>query len=61
VEHPQVERRLAAIVAADVAGFTRLTGASEEATLARLRALRHELIDPAPSAPRGGGTREAGR
>lgn len=48
-----VERRLAAILCADVAGYTRLTGADEEGTIARLRALRHELIDPAISAHRG--------
>jgi len=39
-------RRLAAILAADVAGYSRLTGADEEGTVARLRALRRELIDP---------------
>jgi TolB-like protein/class 3 adenylate cyclase/Tfp pilus assembly protein PilF len=40
-------RRLAAIVAADVAGYSRLTGADEEGTLERLRTLRHETLDPA--------------
>lgn len=40
-------RRLAAIVAADVAGYSRLMEADEEGTLARLRALRTQLIDPA--------------
>ena len=40
-------RKLAAILAADVVGFSRLTGADEELTLARLRALRSDLIDPA--------------
>jgi hypothetical protein len=39
-------RKLAAILAADVAGYSRLTGADEEGTLARLRALRNDLIDP---------------
>ncbi len=39
-------RKLAAILAADVAGFSRLTGADEERTLARLRALRSDLFDP---------------
>jgi class 3 adenylate cyclase len=39
-------RRLAAILAADVAGYSRLMGADEEGTLERLKALRHELIDP---------------
>ena len=39
-------RRLAAILAADVAGFSRLIGADEEGTLNRLRAMRTEVIDP---------------
>jgi class 3 adenylate cyclase len=39
-------RRLAAILAADVVGFSRLAGADEERTLARLRALRSDLVDP---------------
>ncbi len=39
-------RKLAAILAGDVVGFTRLTGADEDRTLARLRALRSDLIDP---------------
>jgi adenylate cyclase len=39
-------RKLAAILAADVVGFSRLTGADEDRTLARLRALRSDLIDP---------------
>src|SRR5437588_397034 len=39
-------RRLAAILAADVAGYSRLMGADEEGTLERLKALRHELLDP---------------
>src|SRR6202040_3285306 len=39
-------RRLAAILAADVAGYSRLMGADEEGTLARLKAYRRELIDP---------------
>ena len=39
-------RKLAAILAADVVGFSRLTGADEDRTLARLRALRRDLIDP---------------
>ena len=41
-----VERRLAAILAADVAGYSRLIGADEEGTLARLRGLHREVIDP---------------
>jgi adenylate cyclase len=39
-------RRLAAILAADVVGYSRLMGADEEGTLERLKALRLELIDP---------------
>jgi adenylate cyclase len=39
-------RKLAAVLAADVVGFSRLTGADEDRTLARLRALRSDLIDP---------------
>jgi adenylate cyclase len=39
-------RRLAAILAADVAGYSRLIGADEEGTLERLKALRRELVDP---------------
>ena len=43
----QVERRLAAVLAADVAGYSRLMGADEEGTLARLKAIRKTLVDPA--------------
>src|SRR5690349_23127226 len=39
-------RRLAAIMAADVAGYSRLMGADEEGTLARLKAIRREVADP---------------
>jgi adenylate cyclase len=39
-------RKLAAILAADVVGYSRLAGSDEERTLARLRALRSDLIDP---------------
>jgi adenylate cyclase len=39
-------RKLAAILAADVVGYSRLAGVDEERTLARLRALRSDLIDP---------------
>jgi len=45
-DNPPVQRRLAAILAADVAGYSRLMGADEEGTLARLKAMRAELIDP---------------
>src|SRR5438477_12779279 len=43
-------RRLAAILAADVVGYSRLIGADEPGTLQRLRAIRTELIDPAAEA-----------
>jgi len=49
----RIERRLAAILAADVAGYSRLVGQDEEGTLAALRVLRRELIDPAVAAHRG--------
>ena len=46
-------RRLAAILAADVAGYSRLMGANEEGTLERLKAIRNELIDPTIAEHRG--------
>src|SRR5438477_4200971 len=46
-------RRLAAILAADVAGYSRLIGADEEGTLNRLRSIRAEVIDPNIDANRG--------
>jgi adenylate cyclase len=42
----QVKRKLAAILAADIAGYSRLMGADEAGTLARLKEHRRELIDP---------------
>jgi class 3 adenylate cyclase/pimeloyl-ACP methyl ester carboxylesterase len=42
----RVQRRLAAILAADVAGYSRLTEADEEGTVAALKSCRYELIDP---------------
>jgi class 3 adenylate cyclase len=50
---PPQRRRLAAILAADIAGWSRLMGADEEGTLARLKALRADLIDPAITARNG--------
>ncbi|SON57353.1 TOMM system kinase/cyclase fusion protein [Hartmannibacter diazotrophicus] len=47
------QRKLAAILAADVVGFSRLAGADEDRTLARLRALRSDLIDPTISVHNG--------
>jgi class 3 adenylate cyclase/TolB-like protein len=46
-------RRLAAILAADVAGYSRLMGADEDGTLERLKALRRELLDPKIAAHHG--------
>jgi adenylate cyclase len=42
----QIERRLAAILIADVAGYSRLVGIDDEGTLAQLSAYHAELIDP---------------
>ncbi|MGA7866980.1 MAG: hypothetical protein WCA23_23825 [Stellaceae bacterium] len=42
----RVARRLAAILAADVVGYSRLMGEDEEGTLAALKTLQRELIDP---------------
>ena len=49
----RVERRLAAILAVDVAGYSRLMGEDEEGTLAALRAVRRELVDPKIAEHRG--------
>ena len=49
----RVERRLAAILAADVAGYSRLMGADEEGTLAALKACHREVIDPKVAENRG--------
>ena len=46
-------RKLAAILVADVVGYSRLAGTDEDRTLARLRGLRSDLIDPAIAAHRG--------
>src|ERR1700683_4917177 len=46
-------RKLAAILAADVVGYSRLAGADEDRILARLRALRSDVIDPTISVNRG--------
>jgi adenylate cyclase len=49
----RVERRLAAVLAADVAGYSRLMGGDEEGTLARLKAVRKALVDPTIAEHRG--------
>jgi adenylate cyclase len=53
VSPERVERKLTAILAADVASYSRLMGADEEGTLARLKAHRRELIDPKITKHRG--------
>ena len=50
---PRVERKLAAILAADVVGYSRLVGADEAGTIARLKALRKEFIEPMVAEYRG--------
>jgi TolB-like protein/class 3 adenylate cyclase/Tfp pilus assembly protein PilF len=49
----RVERRLAAVLAADVAGYSRLMGVDEEGTLARLKVIRRVVVDPTIAAHRG--------
>jgi adenylate cyclase len=46
-------RKIAAILVADVVGYSRLAGVDKEGTLARLRALRSDLVDPAIAAHHG--------
>jgi len=49
----RIDRRMAAILAADVVGYSRMMGEDEEGTLARLRGDRRDLIDPAIAARAG--------
>jgi adenylate cyclase len=49
----RVERRLAAVLAADVAGYSRLMGTDEEGTLALLKAFRKTIVDPSIATHRG--------
>jgi adenylate cyclase len=49
----RVERRFAAVLAGDVAGYGRLMGLSEEQTLAQLKAFRRTLVDPTIAGHRG--------
>ena len=53
VDEARVDRRLAAILAADVAGYSRLMGVDEEGTLRQLKAHRKELVDPKITEHRG--------
>src|SRR5271170_3190259 len=48
-----IERRLAAVLAADVVGYSRLMEADEEGTLAALKAIRREVADPRIAEHRG--------
>jgi adenylate cyclase len=56
----RVERRLAAVLAADVAGYSRLMGADEEGTLARLNAHRREFLEPTVAEHHGRVVKRAG-
>src|SRR3979409_2004573 len=49
----RTERRLAAVLATDIAGYSRLMGRDEEGTLANMKSLRKMLVDPAIAAHRG--------
>ena len=49
----RVERRLAAVLAADVAGYSRLMGIDEEGTLAKLKIARKAIVDPSIASHRG--------
>jgi adenylate cyclase len=49
----RLQRRLAAVLAADVAGYSRLMGLDEERTVAQLKSLRQTLVDPAIASHRG--------
>jgi len=53
LKEDRVERRLAAVLAADIAGYSGLMGADEEGTLSRLKALRKTLLDPKIAEHRG--------
>jgi len=56
----RVERRLTAILAADIAGYSRLMGADEEGTLTQMKANRRELVDPKIEEHRGRLVKTAG-
>ena len=57
----RVERRLAAILAADVAGYSRLMGADKIGTLAALKAHRREIVDPEIATHKGSHRQDDGR
>ena len=54
-------RKIAAILAGDIVGYSRLAGTDEDRTLARLRGLRSDLIDPAIDAHHGHIVKRTGR
>ena len=56
----RIERKLAAILAADVAGYSRLMGADEEGTHARLKRHLRELVDPKIKEHRGRSVKNTG-
>ena len=58
--HMSENRKLAAILVADVVGYSRLAGVDEERTLARLRGVRSDVIDPAIAAHRGRAVKRTG-
>jgi TolB-like protein/class 3 adenylate cyclase len=60
VSSERVERRLTAVLAADVAGYSRLMGHDEEGTLAKLKSFRKALVDPAIAEHRGHIVKTAG-
>src|SRR5262245_53039163 len=60
IQVPREQRRLAAIVSADVAGYSRLMGRDESGTLAALKTLRRKIIDPRIKAHRGRLVKTAG-
>jgi adenylate cyclase len=53
LSEPRVDRRLAAVLAGDIAGYSRLMGRDEEGTLAQLKVLRKTIVDPGIAAHRG--------
>src|ERR1700693_1806567 len=53
MDEARVDRRLAAILAADIAGYSRLMGTDDEGTLRLLKAYRKELVDPKIAEHRG--------
>jgi adenylate cyclase len=59
VADERVERRLAVILAADVAGYSRLMGADVVGTLTALKTIRRDIVNPAITAHKGASSRRA--